>query len=68
MQQTHRQKIREVQKLLSENLSDWYWAEGVEVMGNFGDTDTFTFCMCRNHEEAKRVAKGLNLLDKLENE
>ena len=68
MQQTHRQKIREVQKLLSENLSDWYWAEGVEVMGNFGDTDTFTFCMCRNHEEATRVAKGLNLLDKLEDE
>ena len=46
----------------------WYWAEGVEVMGNFGDTDTFTFCMCRNNDEAKRVAKGLNLLDKLENE
>ena len=68
MQQTHRQKIREVQKLLSESLSEWYWAEGVEVMGNFGDTDTFTFCMCRNHQEAKRVAKGLNLLDRLENE
>ena len=46
----------------------WYWAEGVEVMGNFGDTNTFTFCMCRNHEEATRVAKGLNLLDKMEDE
>ena len=68
MQQTNAQKLREVQKLLGENLSDWYWAEGVEVMENFGDTDTFTFCMCRNHQEAKRVAKGLNLLDKLENE
>lgn len=67
MKQTQRQKIREVQELLRENQSDWYWAEGVEVMANFGDTDTFTFCMCRNHEEATRVAKGLNLLDKTEN-
>ena len=46
----------------------WYWAEGVEVMGNYGDADTFTFCMCRNHQEARRVATGLNLIDKVRNE
>ena len=50
------------------NEEGWYLAEGVEVMGNYGDTHTFTFCMCRNHEEATRVAKGLNQLDKLEDE
>ena len=49
------------------NKEGWYWAQGNEVMGNFGDTDTFTFCMCRNHKEAKRVAIGLNLLDHLQN-
>jgi hypothetical protein len=68
VKQNHMQNIREVQKILGENLSDWYWAEGVEVMCNFGDTRTFTFCMCRNNQEAKQVAKGLNLLDRLENE
>lgn len=55
-------KIKEI------NKQGWYWAQGSEVMGNFGDTDTFTFCMCRNHEEATRVAMGLNLLDHLQND
>ena len=50
------------------NEQGWYWAQGSEVMANFGDTDTFTFCMCRNHQEAKRVAMGLNLLDHLQND
>ena len=50
------------------NKQGWYWAQGSEVMGNFGDTRTFTFCMCRNHKEAKRVAMGLNLLDHLQND
>ena len=50
------------------NEEGWYWAEGVEVMGNYGDTHTFTFCMCRNHQEAKRVATGLNLIDKVRSE
>ena len=50
------------------NEEGWYWAEGVEVMGNYGDTNTFTFCMCRNYQEAKRVATGLNLIDKVMNE
>ena len=50
------------------NEEGCYWAEGVEVMGNYGDTHTFTFCMCRNHQEAKRVATGLNLIDKVRNE
>jgi len=47
------------------NEEGWYWAEGVEVMANYGDTHTFTFCMCRNHEEAKQVATGLNVIDKI---
>ena len=47
------------------NEEGWYWAEGVEVMGNYGDTHTFTFCMCRNHKEAKQVATGLNIIDKI---
>jgi len=32
-------------------------------MCNYGDPNTFTFCMCRNHAEAKAVASGLNVLD-----
>ena len=32
-------------------------------MGNYGDPNTFTFCMCRNHAEAHAVALGLNVLD-----
>ena len=32
-------------------------------MCNYGDPDTFNFCMCRNHAEAKAVASGLNVLD-----
>lgn len=62
--------MNDAEFIVEKSLYDddgWYWAEGVEVMANFGDTDTFTFCMCRNHEEATRVAKGLNLLDKTEN-
>ena len=55
-------KIKEI------NKQGWYWAQGGEIMANFGDTDTFTFCMCRNHQEAKRVAMGLNLLDHLQND
>ena len=47
------------------NEEGWYWAEGVEVMGNYGDTHTFTFCMCRNYKEAKQVATGLNIIDKI---
>tara|TARA_R100001129_G_scaffold114113_1_gene78746 strand:+ start:276 stop:515 length:240 start_codon:yes stop_codon:yes gene_type:complete len=50
-------------KIKQINKEGWYWAEGVEVMGNYGDTHTFTFCMCRNHKEAKKVASGLNVLD-----
>ena len=49
------------------NEQGWYWAQGSEVMANFGDTNTFTFCMCRNHKEAKQVSTGLNLLDWIQN-
>ena len=48
-------------KIKQINEDGWYWAEGSVVMGNYGDT--FTFCMCRNHAEAKAVASGLNVLD-----
>ena len=50
-------------KIKQINKDGWYWAEGPVVMGNYGDTHTFTFCMCRNHAEAKNVASGLNVLD-----
>jgi len=46
----------------------YYWAEGPVVMGNYGDTHTFTFCMCRNHQEAGDVARAINVLDHIENE
>ena len=52
-------------RLKNIDKQGWYWAQGSEVMGNYGDTHTFTFCMCRNHQEAKTVAMGLNLLDHL---
>ena len=55
-------------RLKNIDKQGWYWAQGGVVMANFGDTDTFTFCMCRNHQEAKRVAMGLNLLDHLQND
>ncbi len=50
-------------KIKKINKEGCYWAEGPVVMGNYGDIDTFTFCMCRNHAEAKAVASGLNVLD-----
>jgi hypothetical protein len=50
-------------KLKQINKDGWYWAEGSSVMGNYGDPNTFTFCMCRNHAEAHAVALGLNVLD-----
>ena len=50
-------------KIKQINKDGWYWAEGPVVMCNYGDTHTFTFCMCRNHAEAKAVASGLNILD-----
>jgi hypothetical protein len=53
-------KIKEI------NKEGWYWAQGSEVMANYGDTDTFTFCMCRNNQEAKKVAKAINLIEHLE--
>ena len=52
-------------RLKNIDKQGWYWAQGSVVMANFGDTHTFTFCMCRNHKEAKTVAMGLNLLDHL---
>ena len=52
-------------RLKNIDKQGWYWAQGNVVMANFGDTHTFTFCMCRNHQEAKTVAMGLNLLDHL---
>ena len=54
-----------IKNIADEYLEGYYWAEGVEVMGNYGDTHTFTFCMCRNYKEAKDVSRGLNLLDNL---
>jgi hypothetical protein len=50
-------------KIKQINKDGWYWPEGPVVMCNYGDTHTFTFCMCRNHAEAKAVASGLNVLD-----
>jgi|TARA_R100001224_G_scaffold86604_1_gene55704 hypothetical protein len=50
-------------KIKQINEDGWYWAEGPVVMANHGDTHTYTFCMCRNHAEAKDVASGLNVLD-----
>ena len=50
-------------KIKQINKDGWYWAEGSSVMCNYGDTHTFTFCMCRNHKEAQAVASGLNVLD-----
>ena len=45
----------------------YYWAEGPVVMGNYGDTNTFTFCMCRSHQEAQDVARAINVLEHIEN-
>ncbi len=50
-------------KLKQINKDGWYWAQGSSVMCNYGDPNTFTFCMCRNHAEAHAVALGLNVLD-----
>ena len=50
-------------KIKQINEDGLYWAEGSSVMGNYGDQNTFTFCMCRNHAEARTVASGLNFLD-----
>jgi len=50
-------------KIKQINKDGWYWAQGSSVMCNYGDTNTFTFCMCRNHAEAHAVASGLNVLD-----
>jgi len=45
------------------NKDGCYWAEGPVVMCNYGDQNTFTFCMCRDHAEATAVVSGLNILD-----
>ena len=37
-------------------------------MANHGDTHTYTFCMCRSHQEAQDVARAINVLDHIENE
>jgi len=50
-------------KIKQINKEGNFWAEGPVVMCNYGDQNTFTFCMCRNHAEAKNVASGLNVLD-----
>ena len=50
-------------KIKQINKDGWYWSQGSEVMCNYGDPNTFTFCMCRNHKEAQAVASGLNVLD-----
>ncbi len=50
-------------KIKQINKDGWYWAEGPVVMCNYGDTHSFTSCMCRNDVEAKAVASGLNVLD-----
>ena len=55
-------KIKEIDK------EGWFYADGSQVMGNYGDTDTFTFSMCRNYQEAKEVARAINVLRHLENE
>ena len=43
-------------KIKQINKEGNFWAEGPVVMCNYGDPDTFTFCMCRKHAEAKAVA------------
>ena len=53
-------------KIKQINKEGWYWAQGSVVMCNYGDQDTCTFCMCRNHAEAKNVASGLNVLDHMD--
>ena len=55
-------KIKEIDR------EGWFYADGSQVMGNYGDTDTFTFCMCRNKHEAKEIARAINVLKHLENE
>ena len=50
---------KEVLKLLDDNP---YWNEGHIVYGNFGDTNTFTYCIARNESEARDIARGLNIL------
>ena len=58
-----RKKMLTKNKIKQINKEGCHWAEGSVVMCNYGDTHTFTFCMCRNHAEAKAVASGLNVLD-----
>ncbi len=50
------------------NKDGYYWAEGPVVMANHGDTHTYTFCMCRSHQEARDVARAINVLDHIENQ
>ena len=50
------------------NKEGWYWNNHNIVYGNFGDKDTFTFCIARNKYEASDIAKGLNILNSLEEE
>jgi|TARA_Y100000034_G_C6803719_1_gene360693 hypothetical protein len=56
-------------KIINEiNKNGWYWNEHNIVYGNFGDTNTFTFCIARDKCEASDIAKGLNILNSLEEE
>ena len=56
-------------KIINEiNKNGWYWNEHNIVYGNFGDTNTFTFCIARDKYEASDIAKGLNILNSLEEE
>ena len=50
------------------NKNGWYGNEHNIVYGNFGDTNTFTFCIARDKDEASKIAKGLNIIDSLEEE
>jgi hypothetical protein len=50
---------KKILKLLDDNP---YWNDGHIVYGNFGDTDTFTYCIARNKIEGRDIARGLNIL------
>jgi hypothetical protein len=45
-----------------------YWVEGNIVYGNYGDTNTFTYCIARSKFEARNICDGINILSKIDSE
>lgn len=43
-----------------------YWVQGHIVYGNYGDANTFIYCMARDKSEARGICDGLNVMWKID--